>query len=343
MMRVLFGYESFSFLITLFSVFVFSIISTIVHEVGHLIFGTLAGFKFLSLRIYSYVWHKENDLVKFSRNKSGYLGSCTMVPPENISKLKILSYYAGGSMLNLMIGVIIFLIYMYVQSIDLDDGFRNFLNHVLPAGFMYNTLIALINIIPVFHNDGFDAYAALKSEDATRSFSTSLIVESELAKGRRYSDFEESMFHVDSDAELNNHHIAYLVMLNAYYYLDLKDYDAFLEQLNRLNLEELPRVCRQDIKLNNLFCYLVYKPDLEVVKNIIEGDKHIQKILKSKSLGHPLLIRTMIAYEYVVMKNRSRASELLISARQQIKTYPNIGKRQIEEEHLNNLDEYISS
>ncbi|MEN1761778.1 site-2 protease family protein [Anoxynatronum sibiricum] len=82
-----------------------------IHELGHLVAGKLAGYQLLSYRISIFSWDNENGKMKFSvSTNKGYSGLCAMMPPrEAVSKHKQLLYYAGGIMLNCLMGVVFFI------------------------------------------------------------------------------------------------------------------------------------------------------------------------------------------------------------------------------------------
>ena len=55
----------------------------LVHESGHLLFGLLTGYRFLSFRIGSLMWMKEDRHLKMKRlSITGTGGQCLLVPPE---------------------------------------------------------------------------------------------------------------------------------------------------------------------------------------------------------------------------------------------------------------------
>jgi len=94
----------------------FFIISIPVHELGHLVFGLLSGYRFSSFRLFSLVWYKENGKVLFrrSRNKLA-LGQCLMLPPKHEKDFKFVWHNLGGGLFNLLIAGILLILTIYIR------------------------------------------------------------------------------------------------------------------------------------------------------------------------------------------------------------------------------------
>ena len=75
---------------------VFFMITT--HELGHLIFGYLTGYRFISYRVFSLALQKENGKFRFRRmSVPGTGGQCLMAPPEKKNgKYPFVLYNLGG-------------------------------------------------------------------------------------------------------------------------------------------------------------------------------------------------------------------------------------------------------
>lgn len=65
--------EIFSLAALFVGMYVAMTVQIIIHEAGHLIFGLLSGYRFSSFRIFSFMWVKENGVIRFRRlNLAGY-------------------------------------------------------------------------------------------------------------------------------------------------------------------------------------------------------------------------------------------------------------------------------
>ena len=128
------------------------ILQVIVHEAGHLVFGLLSGFKFISFRVFDLkIIKDENGKLKIRFERlAGTGGQCLMRAPEYVEgKFKYKLYLLGGVIFNVLFSIVFWLI--------------------LPS--YYTLLFALIgfaltflNLIPMGFNDGMTYYHASKDE-----------------------------------------------------------------------------------------------------------------------------------------------------------------------------------
>ena len=64
------------------AIFVAIVLNTFFHELGHLIFGLLTGYRFLSFRIFGLMLTRESGSLRFKKHSMpGTLGQCLMAPP----------------------------------------------------------------------------------------------------------------------------------------------------------------------------------------------------------------------------------------------------------------------
>ena len=98
--------------------FVFSIIT---HELGHLFYGWLSGYGFVSFRVFGVMLIKGSDGLKFKRySLAGTGGQCLMVPPDmKDGKIPIILYNLGGVIVNLTSGALFLVVYLLLSDIPL--------------------------------------------------------------------------------------------------------------------------------------------------------------------------------------------------------------------------------
>lgn len=83
------------------------IVSVNLHELGHLIFGKLLGFRLISYQILMFNWTNQNGSMKFSlRNVKGISGYCAMAPGRGMPVNRQAAYFAGGIALNILTGLL---------------------------------------------------------------------------------------------------------------------------------------------------------------------------------------------------------------------------------------------
>ena len=90
-------------------------VQLIIHELGHLIFGLLSGYKFSSFRIGNLMLLKTGGKLKIKKLKiAGTAGQCLMSPPDmKDNKMPVIAYNLGGAILNLLSCLLFFIIYFY--------------------------------------------------------------------------------------------------------------------------------------------------------------------------------------------------------------------------------------
>ena len=93
------------FIFALAIAFVSLYIHLILHEAGHLIFGLLSGYDFVSFRIGSLILVKEEGRYKFKRySLAGTGGQCLMSPPDyNDGNYPYVLYNLGGIIVNMIL------------------------------------------------------------------------------------------------------------------------------------------------------------------------------------------------------------------------------------------------
>ena len=124
-------------------------LSIIIHELGHLIFGLLSGYRFSSIR-YRNMLIKRDEFGKLKFYKLTILGTggqCLMIPPQK-EDAPVFLYNAGGVILNLLFAgvILIFLKLVFVSNFMLASFLLIFLNmHVLMAFINWVSLKGVIN------------------------------------------------------------------------------------------------------------------------------------------------------------------------------------------------------
>lgn len=205
----------------------------IIHEAGHLVFGLLSGYKFSSFRIMSYMWVKENGKIRFRRlTIAGTGGQCLMSPPDLVDgKVPVVLYNLGGSLMNIIAGVIFLILYFVLESVPF---FATVMLIVAIIGFW----LAIMNGIPMrmgtVDNDGYNAFSLTRNDDALRSFWIQLKVNDQIARGIRLKDMPDEWFVVPSDEAMKNSMVAVVGVFACNRLMDahrLEEADKLMEHL----------------------------------------------------------------------------------------------------------------
>ena len=153
---------------TLAVVFLSYYINIFLHEIGHMIFGLLTGYKFNSLRFGKIMLVKKDDKLHFCRyNMPGTGGQCIMsAPTGDAEKMPVVLYNLGGVLINLV---------FFVAGICIFREVRNTIPIVGIIGFIFalSAFILLIsNGIPFTQlgTDGAHAIILHKDKNAREAF-----------------------------------------------------------------------------------------------------------------------------------------------------------------------------
>lgn len=82
-------------------------LQVLLHETGHLVCGLLSGYRFLSFRVFSLTFVRQDGRLRLKRYKlAGTGGQCLLAPPGGPDdRLPYFWYYAGGTLFNLLSGL----------------------------------------------------------------------------------------------------------------------------------------------------------------------------------------------------------------------------------------------
>lgn len=117
----------------------------ILHEAGHLLFGRLTGYKFISFRIGKLTLIKEKGKYKIKRFKvPGTLGQCLLLPPDvSPQQVPFVLYNLGGVFINLFSAILATVLLIVFDTIH--PG----LKLVLLLTAFIGLILALLNGIPM--------------------------------------------------------------------------------------------------------------------------------------------------------------------------------------------------
>jgi len=90
----------------------------IIHEAGHLIFGLLSGYRFVSIRVFSFLFIKQDGKIVCKRySLMGTSGQCLMAPPEPYTDdLPTMLFNFGGVIAGLIASALTLVLYIISQD-----------------------------------------------------------------------------------------------------------------------------------------------------------------------------------------------------------------------------------
>ena len=283
-----------------------TVLSTVIHEGGHLVFGLISGYRFVSFRIFSFVWVKTDDGIKLKRYSiPGTSGQCLLSPPElNDGKMPTILYNLGGC-----IAGIVFAVLFTIAAALLYDNCILFSAFLLLA--LCNLLMALMNGIPMkmqVNNDGMNALSIGKNAEAIYSFWLQLSVNERQSRGERLCEMPDEWFYMPSDQALKNS----MVASNAYIYcmrlIEERNFDAA-----RDSIEHLLSVNAALMDLHKVILYFELLYIASINGDKISADRIFNvELNKHKSLmaNNLSAMRSRYAYESLIREDKAAAYKL---------------------------------
>ncbi|MBQ2882063.1 MAG: hypothetical protein IJE40_07310 [Clostridia bacterium] len=311
----------FRFVLLFAAMYVVMFLQIIIHEGGHLIFGLLTGYKFVSFRIGSFIFVKTNGKIKLKRMSiAGTGGQCLLSPPEmKEGKIPYVLYNLGGSILNLISALIFIILGIIFKNTDI-------LNIILYMSAIIGLAYALLNGIPMrvglVDNDGYNTLSISKDPQAMRSLWVQMKISEYTANGIRLKDMPEEWFEAPTDEEMKNSMISVLGVIACNRLMDEQKFaeaETLMEKF--LSAETAMLGLHKNLmKCELAFCEMIKDmPDVEKVESLLDKDtKAFMKSMKT----FPTVIRTNYAYELLIKKDIPTALKTKNLFEKTMKNYP---------------------
>lgn len=298
--------------------YIASFVQTIIHESGHLIFGLITGYKFVSFRIGHFMFIKERGRLKIKLyNVVGTAGQCLMMPPQWNEKIPYRLYNLGGCIMNA--ATALFALAAYFAA-----GAEGFFALCMAMLAVMGLSMALTNGIPMrvggISNDGMNAALLGKKENTLRAFWLQLYVNGLIAKGERYRNMPREWFRLPEGEELSDPICCAMGVMLYNFCFDMHEFDEAEQTINyMLNAPGL-----LDVEKNELLCELLFLRVLrgapkEEIDSLLTPklDKYIKATANYVSRR-----RLAYAYQLLYLKNYSTAQKCLEVFERTAATYP---------------------
>lgn len=294
-------------------------IQLICHEAGHLIFGLISGYSFVSFRIGNIIYTKTNEGYKFKKfSLAGTGGQCLMSPPGNYGEdYPYILYNLGGVLVNIILAIL-FLVLLLVFKVKGYFGFFSFLMVII------GIIFALTNGIPykteLAANDGYNALHIGKDKNAMKAFWLTLKINEQQALGKSYSEMNDEWFEIAEDADISNPIISTVLIVNENRYMENKDFTSSKEYIDKI----LSKDCKVNgihknlVTLDKLFIDILENKEganLDVIKN-----NELSTFIKAMN-NYPSVIRTQYALA-LVNKDKELEETLINRFEKMAKDYP---------------------
>lgn len=301
-----------------FFIFIAYFIQAVIHEGGHLFFGILTGYKFISFRIGNFMFIKENGKLRIKLyNIVGTGGQCLMMPPPWNEKLSTKLYNFGGCIANFVFSVIFLLLFITSEPGTLHAVFFAMLTAVGFGNVLLNGIPLQINGIS---NDGRNAFLLDKNPVALRAFWLQLYVNGLISSGERMRNMPEEWFFLPEGEDLFDPIICTVGVMKYNYYYDTHNFEKAEETAEYML--KAPGIL--GIHKNELLCELMFlrifrgAPAEEIDSlNTRELDKYIRATANYVSRR-----RLAYAYQLLYLKNVTMAQKCLELFEKTVKSYP---------------------
>ena len=301
----------------------------LIHELGHLIFGLLTGYSFVSFRVGSFTVIKEDG--KFKRKKfhlPGTGGQCLMSPPEYSEKsFPYVIYNLGGVLLNLVASIIALGIIVGIEQLSAFSlgGWQLF----LVAGLF----TAVTNGIPVkiggLPNDGHNIYSLMKKEENKKAFFIQLKMNALMTQGIRIKDIPFEELSVDELNTQTSTLQAAVHILQYNWYLDRLNLEKAQQKLTELlsYMDNYPLFYKQELACEQLFLALVSHEDSAVIEELY--NEELKTYIK-KMTFLPNKKRLLMALEAHYYQNEEVMQQYFKELLKTAETYPVRGEAEME-------------
>lgn len=298
--------------------YIASFVQTIIHESGHLIFGLITGYKFVSFRIGHFMFIKEKGRLKIKLyTVVGTAGQCLMMPPQWNEKIPYRLYNLGGCIMNA--ATALFALAAYFAA-----GAEGFFALCMAMLAVMGLSMALTNGIPMraggISNDGMNAALLGKKENTLRAFWLQLYVNGLIAKGERYRNMPREWFRLPEGEELSDPICCAMGVMLYNFCFDMHEFDKAEQTINyMLNAPGLLGVEKNELLCELLFLRVLRGAPKEEIDSLLTPklDKYIKATASYVSRR-----RLAYAYQLLYLKNYSTAQKCLEVFERTAATYP---------------------
>lgn len=296
--------------------------STLLHEAGHLAFGLLTGYGFVSFRVGNLMLVKTSEGLRLKRfSLAGTGGQCLLSPPERQDgKRPVHLYNLGGVIVNFVLAVVFLALFL------------RFGGTFFILVFLINAFMALRNGIPTslggVPNDGANGLCMLRDKRSIDALWLQLRVNRAQMEGLRLRDMPEEWFTLEGDAENALFTSCYVFRENRA--LDMHDFEA------------AERLCDELLNKKIIELYRVYLMCDKLYLSILRGEpeeKFLDYNYFKAFLKQPVIsaVRTNYAVARLVTFDDSEAQRCLEAFEKIAKSYPAAGDIALERELIDEI------
>ncbi|MGN0316720.1 MAG: M50 family metallopeptidase [Lachnospira sp.] len=312
-------------------------INICLHEIGHMIFGLLTGYKFNSIRFGKLMLVKKNGKLHFCRyNMPGTGGQCLMSAPEgDAEKMPVVLYNLGGLIVNLFLLLIGAGMFFWMKNSHPIVGI------VCLVFAMTSFVILITNGIPFMQigTDGANTIILYKDKNARVAFQKQLEIVNYCANNYSIREMPKELFSFDKSIPMNNPLIT-AQAVNYYNYLSVNKMYVEAKEMALFILENAKSINQLHEKIlygELIFHAAVIDRNSEAAKELYESHK---KELNSAS-GFISIQRILYAYYTLVERDEKKATTFAKRFENSVKNYPFPKDATIEKEQFDMVAEVL--
>ncbi len=298
----------------------------VIHEAGHLLFGVMSGYGFVSFRIGSLVLVRDDEGFRFGRfSIAGTGGQCLLDPPamKEDGRFAYKLYYMGGVAVNLLSAA------AAAAVVFSCDGIGAVAAVVLLAVAVVGVIIGLLNGIPMkiggMPNDGYNLFIAEREPMTLRSLWIQLKINALQTRGERLRDMPSEWFDVPEDADLGNYMYAAIAGLAVARLFDegrIEDARPILRRMEAADSGSIA-VYRMGVACESAFVEIVAGGTAESVARILTPE--VRRYAETYSRYMLSCVRLLYVHARFVERDEKRAAELYGRAVKMAPKSPNKG------------------
>lgn len=291
----------------------------ILHEAGHLIFGLLTGYRFVSFRIGSLILIKNEQGLRLRKLRIGGTGGqCLMDPPPMVDgKMPCVLYNLGGCIVNLLTAALCFGL-----SFLVDEATPGYTLLVMAAAI--GLAFTLLNGLPLpgeIANDGRNAMELGKNPEALNAFRIQMVMNKLSSEGVRLKDMPGEYFVWPERESRGNVMVASIAVFCANRLLDEHHFEECAARIDEMladDLTKLPGMYRKLLINDRIYLHLL-SGETDTARQLMDKEQlRFIKVMK----GQPPIHRTEYAYALVAEQDAEKAEKALEGFEKMAKAYP---------------------
>ena len=276
--------------------------AVIIHESGHLVMGLRSGYDFVSFRIGSLVWIRQNGKLTCRKlSIQGTLGQCLLMPKQTDrpEAIKCKAYFIGGGLFNLITAAVT------LPLLAVDMSF--YLKMPIFMLAIFSLYLGLINLIPLSGNIANDGYnvATLNDHPADKVFIyNQLRVNGLMTQGKTPLEIDHKLF--ETPDGLSDMYVVPAELMRASVLIIKHEYEQAKEIISEsLKTENSMKIYINEAKCELIYCECMLGSPREQIDKLL--DRETKAYIKAASRTLISKPRVMYAYYKLCAKDEAAA------------------------------------